>query len=298
MSSPKSLPLTKEELKDIESTLINIVKGEVNYLIKNRAGAYFDSYNNKANDVDLVTEIDKKVENIIRDALTFKYPAYGFIGEESYVKGESQLGTDKFWCVDPIDGTTNFVHGYPMSCCSIALVENGFPVVGVVSNPSLGQIFHASKGNGAFLNSEAINILPRQLILQKSLVAFEGGAERTEGPDGNFDAKMATLKSLLSDKGAHIHGVRCTGSAALNMCYVSMGLFDAYWECGVNSWDVAAGACILVEAGGILVGGMPQDWRIPLDNRCYLAVRGGSNPEEQRWFVEAFWSHVKGRISY
>lgn len=292
------IPLTKGELKEIETTLLNVVKGEVNYLIKNRAGTYFDSFDNKANAVDLVTETDKKVENIIRDALNFKYPGYGFIGEESYVKGASQLGTDKFWCVDPIDGTTNFVHGFPMSCCSIALIENGFPVVGVVSNPHLGQLFHASKGNGAFLNDEPINIIPRNLSLQKSVIAFEAGSERSEGPDGNFDKKMETLKSLLSDKGGYIHGVRSMGSAAMNICYVAMGMLDSYWECGINSWDVAGGACILIEAGGILVGGMPNDWRIPLDNRSYFAVRGGSTPEQQRWYVEAFWSHVKGKITY
>lgn len=290
--------LSREQLKEIENTLVELATTQVGPLIKGQAGTKFDSYEDKANNVDLVTVVDKKVENIVHEVLSEKYPDFDFIGEESYVVGETKIGEKPTFIVDPIDGTTNFIHGYPYSCTSLGLAEGGRPVVGVVYNPHLNQLFHASKGNGAYLNGELIAVAPRELTLQKSVVAFEGGSERSEGPEGNFDSKMATLKNLLSDKGGCIHGFRSVGSAAMNLCYVANGMLDAYWEAGPWAWDVCAGWCILNETGGVMVDANPNKWDIPLDNRSYFAVRGGSTVQEQKWFIEAFWSHVEGTMKF
>lgn len=292
------MPLSKEELKEIELTLIDLVTTQVGPLIKEQSGTKFDSYEDKANNVDLVTVVDKKVESIINKELGEKYPDFEFIGEESFVNGETKIGDKPTFIVDPIDGTTNFIHGYPYSCSSLGLAENGKAVVGVVFNPHLNQLFHASKGNGAFLNGERIEVATRTLSLQKSVIAIEAGSERSEGENGNFDHKMTTLKNLLSDKGGYIHGVRSVGSAAMNLCYVANGMLDAYWEAGPWAWDVCAGWCILEETGGRMVGANPNDWVIPLDNRTYFAVRGGCNEKEQKWFIESFWSHVDGRMKF
>lgn len=292
------MPLSREQLKEIELTLIDLATGEVGPLIKDQSGTKFDSYEDKANDVDLVTVVDKKVESIIKDVLSEKYPDFEFIGEESFVNGETKINDKPTFIVDPIDGTTNFIHGYPYSCTSLGLAENGKAVVGVVFNPHLNQLFHASKGNGAFLNGELIKVSPRTLSLQKSIIAIEAGSERSEGKNGNFDIKMTTLRNLLSDKGGFIHGVRSVGSAAMNLCYVANGMLDAYWEAGPWAWDVCAGWCILGETGGKMVGANPNDWEIPLDKRTYFAVRGGSNEQEQKWFIESFWSHVEGEMKF
>lgn len=292
------MALSAEELKEVEASLIELAKTEVGPLIKSQSGTKFESYEDKANNVDLVTVVDKKVEGIVRDFLKKKYPNFDFIGEESYVKGETMIGQKPTFIVDPIDGTTNFIHGYPYSCTSLGLSENGKPVVGVVHNPHLNQTFHASKGNGAFLNGECINVSPRPLVLQKSIIGLEAGSERDETPGSNFENKLHTIKNLLSEKGGFIHGSRSVGSSAMNLCYVASGLLDAYWEGGPWAWDVCAGWCILEECGGTMVSGNPGEWEIPLDNRCYLAVRGGAKQEEQKWFIESLWSHVEGKLQY
>ncbi|QHS72480.1 inositol monophosphate 1-phosphatase INM2 [Saccharomyces paradoxus] len=290
--------LTTQELKEVENTFIQLLRSEIGPLLKSYAGTNFYSYDDKSNGVDLVTALDKQIESIIKVALTAKYPSFKFIGEETYVKGVTKITNDPTFIVDPIDGTTNFIHGYPYSCTSLGLAEMGKPVVGVVFNPHLNQLFHASKGNGAFLNDQEIRVSKRPLILQKSLIALEGGSERTEGSQGNFDKKMSTYKNLLSESGAFVHGFRSAGSAAMNICYVASGMLDAYWEGGCWAWDVCAGWCILEEAGGIMAGGVRGEWDIPLDRRCYLAIRGGCEPIEQKEFAESFWNHVAGELEY
>ena len=219
--------LTKQELKEVENTFIGLLKSEIGPLIKSYTGTNFHSYDDKSNGVDLVTALDKQIESLIKSVLSSKYPSFKFIGEETYVKGATIITNDPTFIVDPIDGTTNFIHGYPYSCTSLGLAEMGRPVVGAIFNPHLDQLFHASKGNGAFLNDQDINVTKRPLILQKSLIALEGGSERTEGSQANFDKKMNTYKNLLRESGAFVHGFRSTGSAAMNICYVASGMLDA-----------------------------------------------------------------------
>lgn len=292
------MALSKEQLKEVETSLIQLAQKEIGPLIKSQSGTKFESFEDKANNVDLVTVVDKKVENIVQEFLTKKYPDFAFVGEEGFIKGETKIGNKPTFIVDPIDGTTNFIHGYPYSCTSLGLSEGGKAVVGVVHNPHLNQTFHASKGNGAFLNDERIQVTPRPLILQKSIIGLESGSERAESPGSNFETKLRTTNNLLSEKGGFIHGSRSHGSTAMDLCYVATGLLDAYWEGGPWAWDVCAGWCIIEETGGIMVGANPGEWEIPLENRRYFAVRGGAKKEEQNWFVESLWSHVEGRLSY
>ncbi|EHN03017.1 Inm2p [Saccharomyces cerevisiae x Saccharomyces kudriavzevii VIN7] len=287
-----------QELKNVENTFTELLLRKIGPLVKSHTGTNFRSYDDKSNGVDLVTVLDKNIESIIKAELAGKYPNFKFIGEESYVEGVTKISNDPTFIVDPIDGTTNFIHGYPFSCTSLGLAEMGKPVVGAVFNPHLNQLFHASKGNGAFLNNQEIEVTERTLILQKSLIALEGGSERTEGSQGNFDKKIDTYRNLLSESGAFVHGFRSVGSAAMNICYVASGMLDAYWEGGCWAWDVCAGWCILEEAGGRMAGGNPKEWVIPLDGRCYLAIRGGCESMEQKQFAESFWSYVAGRLEY
>lgn len=288
--------LSSKELKEIETTLVDMLKNEIGPIIKSKAGTMFESYVDKVNDVDLVTQVDQDVEAKIHGILREKFPGFKFIGEETYVKGETQISDEPTFILDPIDGTTNFIHGFPYSCTSLGLSENKKPVVGVVYNPHLDQMFHASACNGAYLNNAKINVPKRKLTLQKSLIAMESGSERDDS--GNFDIKAKTCKTFLSEKGASIHGVRSMGSAAMNMCYVASGMLDCYWEGGPWCWDVCAGICILNETGGICVGGNPGVWEIPLNGRCYLAVRSGASKDAQKQFIESFWKYVDGELVY
>lgn len=295
------MPLSREELKDVENFLVDLLESTIGPIVKESAGTLFEQFDDKANQVDLVTVVDKKVESIIKEKLTEQYPSFKFIGEESFVKGETQITDEPTFIVDPIDGTTNFIHGYPYSCTSLGLAEFGIPVVGAVFNPHLGQLFHASKGNGAYLNGKRIKVPHRPLSLQKSLIGLEAGSERDEASGNgatNFDRKMVLYKRLMSAQGAYAHGFRSLGSGAMNICYVAAGMMDCFWEGGCWAWDVCAGACILRESGGVFVGGNPGRWEIPLTERCYFAIRGGSTSEEQREYIKEFWSYVPSPLEY
>lgn len=221
------------------------------------------------------------------------------MGEESFKPGETILTDDPTFILDPIDGTTNFIHSYPAYCISLGFTLNKKPTVGVIYNPVTNQCYSAIKGKGAFLNDtqKLPLVAPRPLTLQSALISIEWGTDRS---GNNYDVKTATFKSLAAhqkDNGAYAHGFRSAGSAALNMCYTAAGYTDAYWTSGCWAWDVCAGWIILEEAGGRMVGGNKGEWEIPVDRRIYLAIRGGK-PDESKAFIEEFWSHIKGTISY
>lgn len=244
----------------------------------------------------MVTEVDKAVEVLVNKALSEKYPHFKFIGEESYVAGETKITDDPTFIVDPIDGTTNFIHFYPSSCISLGFAFNKIPHVGVVYNPFQDLLYTGVKGQGSFLNGEQLPLRPSAaLTLQSALVAIEWGSDRS---GNNFKIKTDTFTSLAAetkDGGAFAHGFRSLGSAALNICGVATGSLDCYWEGGCYAWDVCAGWIVLSEAGGRIVGGNPGDWDTPLDSRVYLAVRGGEGQEQ---FIKDFWSHIKGNLEY
>ncbi|KAL4534484.1 hypothetical protein Ndes2526A_g05380 [Nannochloris sp. 'desiccata'] len=195
--------------------------------------------------VDLVTETDKQCENLIFGAIRTAFPTHKFIGEEeSAAQGFTAELTDApTWMVDPVDGTTNFVHRFPFSCVSIGLAINRQVVVGIVFNPILNEMFHAVRGGGAFRNDVAISVSDTA-ELQNALFATELGTRRD---DAFMDAVFERIKLVSKQSRA----MRACGSCALNMCSVAMGRFDFYYEVGLGGpWDMAAAALILEEAGG------------------------------------------------
>lgn len=291
------------DLLSIEQFLCDLAVNKVGSLIKTKAGTQHN-YDLKTGSrmVDIVTVIDKQIEEIIQSSLKAAYPDYGFVGEESYVKGASKPKNKIFFCVDPIDGTTNFVHDFPFSCTSLALCVDMVPVVGVIYNPHLDLLISASKGAGVRVNGEEYDYHKKiqsmgPLKLNKSIVALQPGSAR-EGT--NFKTKMATFEKLLSCDGGFIHGFRNLGSSAMSLAYIALGYLDSYWDGGCYSWDVAAGICIVNETGGRFVGANPGEWEVDIDNRAYLIVRGTTSVEkgDQEVYIREFWKSVDGTLKY
>lgn len=225
------------------------------------------------------------------------------MGEETYQPGDA-LTTAPTFVVDPIDGTTNFVHSYPYLCISLGFAINRVPTIGVIYNPFTRLLYHAIKGHGAFVTdtSGAPDAATHRLPLRgaaplaglaRALVIVEWGSDRA---GNDFAVKLDTFGALAraaDEGGAMVHSLRSCGSAALNMCAVAAGEADAYWEAGCWAWDVCAGWCVLVEAGGCVVDANPGGWEPKVEGRRYLCVRGGSGAKE---FIEEFWRVVKGRF--
>ncbi|MDB9925007.1 inositol monophosphatase [bacterium] len=200
-------------------------------------------------DVDLVTATDKKCEDLIFERLRGAFATHAFVGEESVAADNGQLPpiTDApTWFVDPLDGTTNFVHGYPFSCVSIGLTLNKVPVLGVVLNPITGETFAAVQGRGATLNGEPISV-SKVDELNKALIATEIGVGRDEQ---TVDAIMTRVRRCVEN----CRSLRSSGSCAMNMCGVACGRLDAFYEIGFGGpWD-CVGACVIVrEAGGLVM---------------------------------------------
>ena len=188
-------------------------------------------------EVDLVTKADENAEQAITRVLQKTFPNYGMLAEEGgELKGE---GTVR-WIVDPLDGTTNFAHGLPLFCTSIALERDGEVVLGVVYDPMANETYTAERGGGATLNGEPIVVSDTDDPI-RALLATGFPYDRDEVP--------AALE-LFGRFAVHTQGMRRLGSAALDLCYVAAGRLDGYYERGVKAWDIAAGTLILREAGG------------------------------------------------
>ncbi|XP_018400060.1 PREDICTED: inositol monophosphatase 1 [Cyphomyrmex costatus] len=200
----------------------------------------------KSCDVDLVTEWDQKVEKLLIDGISSKYPDHRFIGEESTSSGQKIELTDApTWIIDPIDGTMNFVHGLPYTCISVALLINKITEIGIVYNPILEQLFTARKGQGAFLNGAPIHV-SNEKELRKALIMVEMGTSRNR-------EKLEVVLQNITILTTYVHGIRSFGAAALNMCMVALGGADASFEFGIHAWDIAAGDLIVREAGGVSI---------------------------------------------
>ena len=188
--------------------------------------------------IDIVTEMDKKSEEIIIDFLSNEFPEHKIISEEGgNVEGESGY----VWYIDPLDGTTNYAYGLPWYSVSIALHKDGKPITGIVYNPALDELFAAQAGEGAFRNGIRINVSDRDK-LGKSLLATGFPYYVVEKPRRVLD----NLEKFLT----HSHGVRRFGSAALDLAYVAAGMYDGFWEEGLKPWDTAAGILMIMETGG------------------------------------------------
>ncbi|MGH0176260.1 UNVERIFIED_CONTAM: hypothetical protein FKN15_013244 [Acipenser sinensis] len=209
----------------------------------------------KSSPADLVTETDQKVESMIISSIKKKFPTHSFIGEESVAAGESSILTDNpTWIIDPIDGTTNFVHRFPFVAVSIGFAVKKELEFGVVYSCMEDKMYTARKGRGAFCNGVQLKVSGQEDIT-KSLIITELGSNRN--PD-TVKRVLANMDRLLC---VPVHGIRAVGTAAVNMCLVATGGADAYYEIGIHCWDMAAAAVIVTEAGGVVmdVTGGPFD---------------------------------------
>lgn len=217
-------------------------------------------------EVDLVTESDRRSEELIVARLRKHFPDHGIIAEES-----GGAATAKYcWHVDPLDGTTNFAHGYPCFAVSIGLVEDGKPIVGVVFNPIANELFTAARGEGAYLNENQIRASPVEKLAHSLVATGFPTHQRKKSSNINYYWQF-TLRS---------HGVRRDGSAALDLCSVACGRFDGFWEFGLSSWDTAAGVLLVQEAGGLVTDLAGQPYR--LGGPSILASNGRIHGEMQQ----------------
>lgn len=188
---------------------------------------------------DYVSQADRKAEKIVKDELLKARPTYGFIGEESEeIKGSD--GAHR-WIVDPLDGTTNFLHGIPQFAVSIALERNGEIVAGVIFNPATDELFTAEKGGGAFLNDRRLRVAARKELSDSVITC--GVPHLGRGNHGKF---LIELRHVMGE----VAGIRRFGAASLDLAYVAAGRCDGYWETGLSAWDIAAGLVLIKEAGG------------------------------------------------
>jgi len=201
----------------------------------------------KSSAVDLVTETDQKVEELLIKGLSAKFPDHKFIGEESAAGGQKvELTAAPTWIIDPIDGTTNFVHRLPFIGICVALYVDKQPRIGIVYNPILDELYSARSGQGAFKNGFPIHV-SGTTELGKSLVMITMGIHNIKTVPNWLDIASKNNRTLASQG---IRGHRSLGSAAINMCYIASGGTDAYLEYGLHCWDVAASGLIVKEAGG------------------------------------------------
>ena len=189
---------------------------------------------------DFVTRVDTAAEEAILDVVRKAYPDHAILAEES---GAAEGAAEYQWIIDPLDGTTNFIHGFPQYCVSIGIRHRGALAHGVVYDPNRNEIFTASKGRGAFLNDRRIRV-SKCLRLGDALVGT--GFPFREG--ARIDLYSDQLKNIMQKTA----GVRRAGAAALDLAYVACGRLDAFWEMGLSPWDMAAGALLVQEAGGLV----------------------------------------------
>jgi myo-inositol-1(or 4)-monophosphatase len=189
---------------------------------------------------DFVTQIDQAAEQAIIDIVRKAYPDHGFLCEES---GESAANAETVWIIDPLDGTTNFIHGFPQYCVSIAVRSNGALAHAVVYDPIRNELFTASKGRGAYLNDRRIRV--SKVTRLSDALAGTGFPFKELTRLELYTRQLQTMMKTCA-------GVRRAGAAALDLAYVACGRLDAFWELGLSPWDMAAGALLIAEAGGLV----------------------------------------------
>jgi myo-inositol-1(or 4)-monophosphatase len=207
-------------------------------------------------DVDLVTEADRASEKLIASRIRAQFPTHDIMGEEGT---RQESGSDYKWYVDPLDGTTNFAHGFPVFCVSLGLEYRSELIAGVLYDPTRDELFSAEAGSGAYLNGARIQVSKTKVLCESLLATGFPSHKRHKNPNIYFYHTI-TLRS---------HGVRRAGSAALDLAYVAAGRLDGFWEFNLNPWDTAAGVVLVREAGGLVTrfDGSP----FQLDSRETLA---------------------------
>ena len=191
---------------------------------------------------DFVSEIDREAERQIVETLLTAYPDHAILAEEGTAKGDN-AAAENVWIIDPLDGTTNFLHGFPQYCVSIALAHKGQVTQAVIYDPCRNDLFTATRGRGAFLNDRRMRV-SRRAHLRDCLIGT-GFPFR----DGSYlDTYLRMMKAMIEQTA----GLRRPGAAALDLAYVAAGFYDGFWEVGLNPWDVAAGSLLVLEAGGLI----------------------------------------------
>ncbi|KAJ5677837.1 uncharacterized protein N7477_003470 [Penicillium maclennaniae] len=299
--------LSQKELDEIYAFAIDLGRKAGKLLMEHvdrrisGSQGHSQKFEEKDNSVDIVTQTD----------------------EETYAKGESRdylIDEQPTWCIDPLDGTVNYTHLFPMFCVSIGFIVNHRPVIGVIYQPFQDQLFSACSGRGAWLNethqlplirNPSIPPMPPNAPAQ-CIFSCEWGKDRRDIPDGNLSRKIESFVNLASElgsrggKGGMVHGVRSLGSATLDLAYTAMGSFDIWWEGGCWEWDVAAGVAILLEAGGLVTTANPPEnietdaiEDVRLGSRLYLAIRPAgpseteTGRESQERTVREVWRRVR-----
>ena len=247
--------------------------------IAREAGALLSTYLERRigfelkGDFDIVTEADRASERLIVERLRSHFPSHGIVAEE----GGGHEGTSEYrWYVDPLDGTTNFAHAYPVFNVTLALAKAGEMVAGVVFDPIRPELFTAERGGGAYLNNKRIRVSRTSRL--EDVLAATGFPSRKRHQNVNihFYHQMAMAT----------HGVRRSGSAAIDLAYVACGRLDAFWEFGLNPWDFAAGWLLVEEAGGRMSGMTGE--RLDIGGPHLLADNGAVHQEVLTLFAEVF----------
>lgn len=224
-------------------------------------------------DVDLVTEADRASEKLIVERIRNAFPSHDIVGEEGTRK---ESGSPFRWYVDPLDGTTNFAHGYPVFCVSLGIESEGSVVAGVLYDPTRDELFSAEKGNGARLNGKPIQVSKTKKLSEALLATGFPSHKRHKNPNIHFYHQL-TLRS---------HGLRRAGSAALDLANVAAGRYDGFWEFNLNPWDTTAGVLLVQEAGGTVTRFDGSAWRS--DSSETLASNTLLHSELMRNFAEIF----------
>jgi myo-inositol-1(or 4)-monophosphatase len=233
-------------------------------------------------EADLVTEADRASERLIVERLSTRFPSHGVYGEEGT---RGQMESEYRWYIDPVDGTTNFAHRYPVFCVSMGLEyrapglsaeEEGQIIAGVIFDPTRNELFVAEKGQGAYLNGRRIQVSKTATVSESLLATGFPSRKRHQNPNIYFYQEL-TMRS---------HGLRRAGSAALDLAYTACGRFDGYWEFNLNPWDTSAGFLLVTEAGGTLTyfDGSP----FHLASREILASNGRIHGELMQTFEDLF----------
>ena len=226
---------------------------------------------------DYVTEVDKLAESAIIELLREAYPDHAILAEESGSSGESEYQ----WIIDPLDGTTNFIHGFPQYAVSIGLAHKGVLTHAVVFDTTRNELYYASKGSGAFLNDKRIRVSKRTR-LDESLIGTGFPYRSFE----HIDAYLAIFRELTQKTS----GLRRPGAASLDLAYVACGRLDGFWEFGLSPWDMAAGALLITEAGG-LVGDLTGE-----PNYLVSGNFVGGNPKIFSQLLQVIAPHVGGKL--
>ena len=246
-------------------------------IMLNKLGA--DVVKTKANARDLLTEVDPEVQSIIEKTVSETFPNHGFLGEESVAGGAkaSAAALDTIlndsnawlWIVDPIDGTTNFCHSMPLSAISIGVAYKGELQVGVIMDPFAGEIFSASKGGGAYVNFAQLKVGEEQTVAESVVVTGYGATD---------ESAESMLKGMTALTKIPVRSIRMLGSAAIMLAWVAAGRLTAYFEADLNSWDTAAGALLVTEAGGQMTDLITGEAYM-LKTRAILASNGATHDE-------------------